>query len=82
MEPTTRQLEILALSAQGFTREEIGQQMGYSPWTVKRRLDELRELVEARNTSQAIVTCIARGYLCVDGRAERVFIPEPIAVAA
>ena len=82
MEPTRLQLEILVLCAQGLTRHEIAAQLDYSPWTIKRRLDDLRETLHARNTLQATAICIARGYICVDGRRERTYIPEPLEAAA
>lgn len=64
------------------SRQEIGAHLFISPWTVKVQLDHLRQRIQARNTPQAIAICIARGYLCVDGRNDRVFIPEPLALEA
>lgn len=59
------------------TRQEIAREMHVSPWTVKEWFDNMRNLLCARNLPQAIALCIARGYLCVDGRTEKVYIPEP-----
>jgi DNA-binding CsgD family transcriptional regulator len=78
--PTPRQLEILALCAQGFTRQEIGSVLFISPWTVKRQLDEVRTRLEARSVFHAITLCVARGHLCIDGREEKVFVPQPLEV--
>lgn len=78
MHPTQRQLEILALHAEGLTRQEIGARLFLSPWTVRNQIVAVRERLGAENTLQALAICIARGYLCVDGRTERVYIPQPI----
>jgi DNA-binding CsgD family transcriptional regulator len=82
IEPTQAQLRILVRAAAGMTRQEIADDLHYSPWTIKRRLAEAHELLGARNTPQALAICIARGYLCVDGRAEVLFIPDPLAIPA
>lgn len=81
MEPSAVQLTILVLCSQGKTRHEIARELDYSPWTVKRRLDDLREILRAGNIPHALTICIARGYLAVDGRRGTVFIPKPIDVA-
>lgn len=58
-------------------REEIAGVLCISSHTVKDRIDGIRARLGARTTPQAVAVCIARGYLCVDGRAEQLFIPEP-----
>lgn len=79
--PSRRQLEVLALCAQGKTREQIAGILHISPWTVKDRIDGIRGRLGALTTPHAVALCIARGYLCIDGRDETVFIPEPFADA-
>jgi DNA-binding CsgD family transcriptional regulator len=81
VEPTKIQLEILIRAASGMTREEIARDLGYSPWYVKDLFAEARSTLGARNITHAITICLARGYLCVDGRAESLFKPDPIALA-
>jgi DNA-binding CsgD family transcriptional regulator len=78
MHPTRPQLEILVLHAAGLDRREIGVEMMISPLTVRNQIVSLRKRLRAENTPQALAICIARGYLCVDGRTERVYIPQPI----
>lgn len=75
--PSPRQLEMLALVANGLTREEIGKQMFISPLTVRNKLLEARSRMEASNITHTIVLCVARGYLGVDGRDEAVYVPTP-----
>jgi DNA-binding CsgD family transcriptional regulator len=77
-----RQLEVLSLSAQGLTRDEVGRVLHISPHTVKDHIDDARARLGARNVAHAFSICIARGYLCVDGRAECVFIPKPLELVA
>jgi DNA-binding NarL/FixJ family response regulator len=74
--PTERQLQVLTLHARGMTFEQIGGAIGFSGRTVKEDLDRLRRALSARNLSQAIVVCLARGYICIDGRDCRLFVPE------
>lgn len=71
-----RQLRALALHAEGKTFSEIGSEIHISEWTVKRDLDQLRSALEASNLSHALMLAIGRGYLAVDGRSGRAFIPE------
>lgn len=79
MEPTTRQLEILARCARGMTYQEIGRDLYLSPDRIYEEMAELRSKLGARNSSQALVVAIARGHICVDGRAGDVFVPESVA---
>lgn len=64
--PTHRQLQMILLVAAGKTREEIAAELFLSPHTVKTYLDELRELLGARNITHCVVLCITAGYLSVD----------------
>lgn len=80
--PTPRQLELLVLHAEGMTFDEIGSAVHLSPFTVKFHLDELRRRTQAKNLTQAAIVCVAAGYLCVDGRARRPFVPTSLEAAA
>lgn len=77
--PTQQQLEILALYAAGHNFHRIGELIFLSEHTVKYHLTELRRAVGAGSNTHALVLCIARGYLCVDGRSDEVFVPELVA---
>lgn len=76
--PSRLPLLLLALHGQGNTFPEIGRLAHLSPWTVKYHLDNLRHELEAKNLTHALVMCVARGWLCIDGRAAEAFVPaEP-----
>lgn len=61
-----RQLEIMALCAQGLTREEIGRRLFISPATVRWHYSKIRDILDARNITQAVTICVARRYLLID----------------
>lgn len=82
LRPRPRQLFVLALHAQGYTFEQIGEQLHLSQWTVKYDLDRLRELLDARSLTHCFTICIARGMLCVDGRVGKPFVPRDLAEVA
>lgn len=82
IEPTPRQLTIIALCARGKSREEIGRALYISPWTVKVDLDRLREYIGARNVTHAVSICIVRGLLVVEDDEVHVGQLEPALVAA
>lgn len=80
---TARQLQIMALCARGLTREEIGRELFISPATVRVHYSRIRDTLDARNITQAVTICVARGYLLVD-EFEEPFVsasPELAAVA-
>ncbi len=54
------------LWATGSTNREISEQLHFAERTVETQLARLRERLEARNTAQALVICISRGYLYID----------------
>lgn len=64
--PTHRQLQMILMCAAGKTQDEIAAELYLSPHTVKTYLDQLRELLGARNVTHAVVLCMAAGYLTVD----------------
>lgn len=75
---TQRQLLILSLSAQGLSREEIGQRLFLSAWTVRADLNRLREQVNAGNVTHALSICMVHGYLVVDEQTNAVVVAPAI----
>lgn len=76
--PAPRHLRVLALIAIGRTRAEAAGDLFLSPITVRNYLQDVCEILEARNSVHAVTLCLARGYLCVDHRDGSVYVPEPI----
>lgn len=75
-QPSTAQIRILVLCAQGHTREEIGRELCISPWTVKTHLDALRAELGARNITHAVAICVVTGHLLVDPLTKKISSPE------
>lgn len=75
---TPRQLEVLSLYAIGMTHDEIASELIIAPVTVMTHLRTIRERLDAKNSAHAVTLCIARGYLCVDHRTERLYVPRPL----
>lgn len=75
-QPSVTQIKMLALAAQGKTREEIGRILFLSPNTVKNYLADVREMLSARNNTHAVALCIVYGHLVVDGETHQVSAPE------
>lgn len=82
MDPTRRQLEILALHSSGMTYAEVAQAVYLSKGMVDVELSELRRRLGAVNLYQAQVLALARGLLEIDGREGCLFVPECDYVAA
>ena len=59
---TKRRLEILKLTARGYTTEETGKILGISYQTVKNTLAKTRKVLKASDTTQAIIKCLKYGY--------------------
>lgn len=76
MVPSRRQLEFLALHSSGMTFAEIGVEVHMSKDMVKYELDRLKRALEAANLYQAQVRALAAGYVQLDGRAGRLFVPD------
>lgn len=66
MRPSARQLEALILCARGLTQRQIGEVMFIATATVERHCDDLRKRIGARTMPQAVMICVARGYVAVD----------------
>jgi PAS domain S-box-containing protein len=60
---TARELQVLGLLALGHTREEIAEQLGISPETVRNHLRGAREKLGARTRAQAIALALSRGLI-------------------
>jgi DNA-binding CsgD family transcriptional regulator len=82
--PTPRQLRLICLHSVGKTFDEIAAEEHISYGLVRSDLDRLRATLNAKNLSQAVIGCIARGFIAVDGRTECTFVVEedPELVAA
>lgn len=61
--PTPAQLEVLRLKAQGQTYEEIGAALFISRSTVRNHLVDARNILDALDTTHAVVICIAMGLI-------------------
>lgn len=79
-QPTPRQLQILSMSANGHSREEIGKELFVSIETVKADLRGLREMVHARNTAHVVCIGMVVGWLQVsDGEVHAALERELVA---
>lgn len=74
--PSPTQMQVLALCAQGKSREEIGRALFLSPWTVKNYLDRARDRLGAVNVTHALAICMVREYLRVDPVLGEVVVTE------
>lgn len=82
VQPSRRQLDILSLHAQGMTFREISETIYLSERTIRWHLDSLRSRLGARSLSNAVVICVARGYMCIDGRTGKPFVPDEFELIA
>jgi len=60
---TPRQLDVLALVADGRTTTEIARQLELSPHTVKNYLERIFERLGARDRTQAVAMALREGIL-------------------
>lgn len=67
---TDRELEILALVADGLSAKEIAAKMQLSPRTIERHVENCKFKLHARNTSQLILKASTSGYLSAMTRAD------------
>jgi DNA-binding CsgD family transcriptional regulator len=58
-----REWEVLGLLALGHTGEEIAEELGISPETVRNHLRGAREKLGARTRAQAIALALSRGLI-------------------
>ena len=63
VELTQRELEIVALVADGYSAKEIAQRTQLSPRTIERVIENCRFKLQARNKSQLVTKAIAGGHL-------------------
>jgi len=54
---------VLLLLADGMSGEEIAAEIGYSHWTVKHDVTELKRMFGARNTNNLIALAYQKGVL-------------------
>jgi DNA-binding CsgD family transcriptional regulator len=62
-EPSTRELQVLALVAEGATNKEAGVALGVSRETVKTHLKHSTQKLGARDRTHAVTICFRRGLL-------------------
>ena len=67
--PTQRELQLLALMADGLTDAEIAEKLAISPKTMRSRLHALRMKMHARTRTHAVAIAFRRGLLEVERRA-------------
>lgn len=60
---TPRQIQILVMAANGFSNQEIGDELGVSFETVKTHVKHLLLKLNARNKAHAVTMGFQRGYL-------------------
>lgn len=64
-QPTSRQLLILAMLANGKSREFVARYLTLAPRTIRNDLDELRECIGAVNVTHAVSLCLIRDELVI-----------------
>lgn len=72
---TRRQLEFIALSANGLRQREIAERCYVSPRTVEKTFEEARKRLEALTQTQLLVRAISREELIL-GSAGDVSVPD------
>lgn len=60
---TSRQLQILALAASGYTGAQIASRLGIQPSTVHERLHRTYKKLGARSCAHAVAIALVRGLL-------------------
>lgn len=81
--PTPRQLEILKLLAEGYSREEIAGQLFIARSTVNYTLEQARGRLGARDVTHAVGICMVEGFLqIVEGKMIRTIVNAPASAAA
>jgi DNA-binding NarL/FixJ family response regulator len=66
--PSERELQLLALMADGLTDAEIAEKLSISPKTMRSRLHALRMKMHARTRTHAVAIAFRRGLLEVERR--------------
>ena len=66
--PSERELQLLALMADGLTDAEIAEKLSISPKTMRSRLHALRMKLQARTRTHAVAIAFRRGLLEVERR--------------
>lgn len=63
MTPTTRDLQVLALTATGLSRQQIGRQLYITDATVKTHLAHTYTALGARNAPHAVALALTAGLI-------------------
>lgn len=62
---TRRELEVLALVAEGLRNREIADELGLSPSTVKVHVNKILEKLEAQDRTEAVTRALRRGLIAL-----------------
>lgn len=65
---SSRQREVLALAAKGWTNFGIGRKLGISSRTVGHHLESARQNLHAINSTHAVAVAITHGLIGLEGR--------------
>jgi len=60
---TTRELQVLALTAKGFTNKAIGMQLGISDRTVQNHLANIFQKMNAESRTEAVMRAVSQGLI-------------------
>jgi DNA-binding NarL/FixJ family response regulator len=63
---TDRELEVLALTAKGYTNKAIGVQLGISDRTVQGHLAKIFNKLQAESRTEAVMRAVSLGWLPSD----------------
>lgn len=66
MKLTDRELEVLALTAKGFTNKAVGVQLGISDRTVQGHLAKIFDKLQAGSRTEAVMRAVSLGWLASD----------------
>jgi len=62
-ELSLEQIKILKLAADGYRMHEIADELGYCENTIKRKIHQMREILQAKTCAQAVAEGYRRGIL-------------------
>ncbi len=60
---TTRELQVLALTAKGYTNKAIGMQLGISDRTVQNHLANIFQKMDAESRTEAVMKAVSQGLI-------------------
>ena len=63
---SSREREILTRVARGLSNQDIAEELGVSPFTIRCTLHHASVKLEARSRLEAVYIAVIRGYICLD----------------